>query len=124
MVRKAVQLPKLTIAHEAISSTTRRTGTKESPILLLSDDEGEGDENTFHPFVVNGSLQKRYLGVSPSDTYTFTGHGGAYDIMIAMGYQPDRGLGPDLRGSATSRTTYGISVTCLLSVRKRSTPAD
>lgn len=99
MVRKAVQVPKLIVAHEAISSTTRRTGTKESPILLLSDDEGEGDENIFHPFVVNASPQKQYLGVSPSDAYTFTGHGSAHDIMIAMGYQPDRGLGPDLRGN-------------------------
>jgi hypothetical protein len=116
MARKVVQIPK-PVARETISST-KQTGTKESPILLLSDDESEGKENNRRPPVTTIAPQKRYLGMSPSDTYTFTGHGSAYDIMIAMGYKPDRGLGPNLRGSAASRSAYGVSVTFLFSPRK------
>jgi hypothetical protein len=101
MVRKAVQKPKPIVAAEAITSTTLRTGTKESPILLSSD-ESEGEESTRRPLGVTAVPQKRYFGVSPSDAYAFKGQGGAYDMMIAMGYKPDRGLGPNLRGSANS----------------------
>lgn len=122
MARKVVQIPK-TILREAISSR-KQTGTKDSPILLLSDDESEGKENNRRPPIVAAAPQKTYLGVSPSDNYTFTGHGSAYDIMIAMGYKPDRGLGPALRGSATSRSAHGVSVTCLFSARKHSTFVD
>lgn len=122
MARKVVQIPK-TVPREAISST-KQTGTKDSPILLLSDDEIEGKENNRRSLTVAVAPQKAYLGVSPSDNYTFTGHGSAYDIMIAMGYKPDRGLGPTLRGSATSRSAYGVSVTCLFSARKHSTSID
>lgn len=119
MLRGAVKKPKPP-AYVAIPPTTQQAGTKESPILLLSDDENE-QEGKRPPLVVT---QKTYLGVSPSDPYTFEGHGSAYDIMIAMGYKPDRGLGQNLRGSATSRSMFGVSVACLFSVRKRPTVVD
>jgi len=116
MVHKAVQKPKPTVTYETISSTKLQTGTKESPIFLSSDDESE--EESRRPSGVNAVPQKRYFGVSPSDAYTFKGRGSAYDMMIAMGYKPDRGLGPNLRGSATSRSTSGVSGACLFSPRK------
>lgn len=118
MVRKAVQKPKPVVAHEAIPSTTLQMGTKESPILLLSDDESEGGERAPRPLGVNAVPQKRYFGMSPSDVYTFRGHGSAYDMMIAMGYKPGHGLGLNLRGSANPRYLPGVSVACLFSSRK------
>lgn len=121
MLRRVAKKPKPTSAHATIPSTTRQAGTKESPILLLSDDESEGKEDTRRPLA---TTQKTYLGVSPSDPYTFRGHGSAYDIMIAMGYKPDRGLGLNLRGSATSCSPPSVSLVCLFSVRKRPTLAD
>lgn len=120
MSRKVAKKPGPT-AHMTVSPTTPQTGTKESPILLLSDDESEGEEDISHPSAVK---QKAYLGVSPSDPYTFRGHGSAYDIMIAMGYKPDRGLGTNLRGSATPCSASGVSFVCLSSVRERPTLAD
>lgn len=126
MVRKAAQKPESesAAAREAISSTTLQTGTKELPILLSSDDESGGEESTRRPLGVNAVPQKRYLGVSPSDVYTFRGHGSAYDMMIVMGYKPDRGLGPNLRGSANPRLASGVSVACLFSSRKCATLVD
>ena len=96
--------------HEAIPPMKLQTGTKESPIFLSSDDESEGEESTCRPLGVNVVPQKRYFGMSPSGVYTFRGHGSAYDMMIAMGYKPDRGLGSNLRGSANSRYVSGTSV--------------
>jgi len=124
MVRKVVQKLNHTVSHRAIPSTTFQMGTKESPILLLSDDESGGEETTHHPLEVNAVPQKIYFGVSPSGAYTFKGQGSAYNIMIAMGYKPDRGLGPNLRGSANSRCVFSIPGACLFSPRKRATPAD
>ena len=118
MVREAVQKSKSTVTHKAIPATTSQTGTKESPILLFSDDEGEGEESAHRPLGVNAAPQKMYLGVSPSDVYTFRGHGSAHDMMIVMGYKPDRGLGPNLRGSANSCYLSGVSLACLFSPRK------
>lgn len=118
MVRKVDHKPKSTIAHEAIPPATLQTGTKESPILLSSDDESGGEEGAHRPFEVNAVPQKRYLGVSPSDAYTFRGHGSAYVMMLAMGYKPDRGLGPNLRGSANSRYVSSVAVACLFFFRK------
>ena len=118
MVRKTVQKIKPTVTHKAILPTKPQTGTKESPIFLSSDDESEGEESTHRPLGVNAVLQKRYFGMSPSGVYTFRGHGSAYDMMIAMGYKPDHGLGPNLRGSANSRQVSGISVVCSSSSRK------
>jgi hypothetical protein len=121
MLRKTAKKPKHTAAHAMIPPTKRQTGTKESPILLLSDDDREEKEDTRRPLA---TTQKTYLGVSPSDPYTFKGHGSAYDIMIAMGYKPNRGLGPNLRGSATFRSVPGVSFPCLFSVRERPSIAD
>ena len=121
MVRKVVQKPKRIVTDKAIPSTTPQTGTKDSPILLFSDDEGEGKERTRHPLETTAIPWKGYLGVSPSDAYAFRGQGCAYDMMIAMGYRPDNGLGPNLRGSADSRCVSGLSSTCLLSPRKHPT---
>lgn len=121
MLRRVAKKPKPTPAHATISPTTRQAGTKESPILLLSDDESEGKEDIRHS---HATTQKTYLGVSPSDPYIFRGHGSAYDIMIAMGYKPDCGLGLNLRGSATSCSVPGVSLAYLFSVRERPTLAD
>lgn len=121
MLRKVAKRPTLTAAHAATPPTIQQTGTKESPILLLSDDEREVEEDICRPLA---ATQKTHLGVSPSDPYTFKGHGSAYDIMIAMGYKPDRGLGPSLRGSTASHSISSVSVACLFSVRKRPTIAD
>ena len=110
MVRKEVQKLKPTVTYEAIPSTKLQAGTKESPILLSSDDEGEREEGTRRPLGVNAAPQKKYFGMSPSGVYTFRGHGSAYDMMIAMGYKPDHGLGPNLRGPANSRYVSGIPV--------------
>jgi len=123
MVRREVQKPKPTVPSEAIPPTTLRMGTKESPILLSSD-ESEGEGSTRRLLEVTAVPQKRYLGVSPSDVYTFKGQGSAYDMMIAMGYKPDSGLGPNLRGSANSRSVSGVSGACLFSLRKCPTLAD
>jgi hypothetical protein len=103
MVRKVVQTPKPTVINKTTLPMKPPTGTKESPILLSSDDEGEGEESTHRPLGVNAVPQRTYLGMSPSGVYTFRGHGSAYDMMIAMGYKPDHGLGPNLRGSANPR---------------------
>jgi len=124
MARRVVQKPKPTVTGEAIPPTTRQTGTKDSPILLLSDDENEGGGHTRRPLEVTAVPQKRYLGVSPSDAYTFKGQGSAYYMMIAMGYKPDSGLGPNLRGSANSRSVSGVSGACLSSPRESPTLAD
>ena len=121
MVRNASKKSSRTTPHAVTTPTTPQTGTKESPILLLSDDEREGEEDLCRPLTVT---QKTYLGVSPSDPHNLQGRGSAYDIMIAMGYEPGCGLGPNLRGSATSRSVSGVSVTCLFSVRNRPTLAD
>ena len=124
MSRKAVQKPNRTVVGEAIPSTTLRAGTKESPILLSSDDESEREESTRRPLEPALASQKRHLGVSPSDAYTFRGQGIAYDMMIAMGYKPDSGLGPDLRGSANSRYMFGVSCAYLFPPRKISAAVD
>ena len=124
MTRRVVQKPKPTVTVEAIPPTTRQTGTKDSPILLLSDDENEGGERNRSPLEVTAVPQKRYLGVSPSDTYTFKGQGSAYYMMIAMGYKPDSGLGPNLRGSANSRSLSAVSGACLSSPRESPTLAN
>lgn len=121
MLRKVVKKSKPPAAHAVIPPTTRQKGTKESPILLLSDDESEGEDENFRPLA---ATQKSYLGVSPSDPYSFKGHGSAYDIMIAMGYKPDRGLGPNLRGSATSPLRIWHVFVCLFSARERPALAD
>jgi len=121
MARRAVQKHKPTVTSEAIPPTTRQTGTKDSPILLLSDDENEG---VHRPLEVTAVPQSRYLGVSSSDAYTFKGQGSAYYMMIAMGYKPDSGLGPNLRGSANSRSVSGVSGACLSSPRESPTLAN
>lgn len=123
MSRKTVQRPKRAFAGETILSTTPQAGTKEAPILLLSDDES-GEESTPRPLELSPVPQKRYLGVSSSDAYTFKGQGNAYDMMIAMGYKPNSGLGPNLRGSANSRYTSDVSGAYLFPPRKRATLAD
>jgi len=124
MVCKAVQKLKPPVTHEAIPSTKLHAGTKESPILLSSDDESEGEDCIPRPLGVNAVPQKRYLGMSPSGVYTFRGHGSAYDMMIAMGYKPDHGLGPNLRGSANSRYVSGTSVAYSPSSRGRPALVD
>lgn len=121
MVRKELQKLKPSLAHEAIPL---QTGTKESPILLLSDDESEGGESSSRSLGVNAVPQNRYLGVSPSDVYTFTGHGSAYDMMIAMGYKPDHGLGQNLRGPANSSQVSGVCFACLYLSRECAAPVD
>jgi len=120
MARRAAQKPKPTVTGEVIPPTTHQTGTKDSPILLLSDEENEG---SVRPLDVTAVPQKRHLGVSPSDTHTSKGQGSAYYMMIAMGYKPDSGLGPNLRGSANSRSVSGVSGACLSSPRESPTLA-
>jgi hypothetical protein len=114
MVRKAVQKLKPAVTNEGTSSMTLRTGTKESPILLSSDDESKDEESTRRSLGIAAAPQKRYLGVSPSDAYTFKGQGSAYDMMIVMGYKHGRGLGPDLRGSANYSPLRIWRIWCML----------
>lgn len=121
MTRKEVQRLKPTLVHEA---TPPQTGTKESPILLSSDDESEEEESSHRPLGVNAVPQNWHLGVSPSDVYTFTGHGSAYDMMIAMGYTPNSGLGKELRGSANSPYASRVCFACLYPSRDCAAPVD
>lgn len=124
MSRKAVPRAKRAVTGGAIPSMTLQAGTKDCPILLLSDDEGKGEECTRRPLEPTPVPQKRYLGVSPFDAYTFKGQGIAHDMMIAMGYKPDSGLGPNLRGSANSRCMPGVSDAYLFPPRKCTAAVD